>query len=49
MELARILIEQRRFKISDIAGMVGYANTSHFIAAFNKKYGATPGKFVQGR
>ena len=45
MELARILIEQRRFKISDIAGMVGYANTSHFIAAFSKKYGVTPGEY----
>ncbi|QOR35199.1 helix-turn-helix transcriptional regulator [Clostridium sp. 'deep sea'] len=47
MELARILIEQRRFKVSDIAGMVGYANTSHFISAFSKKYGVTPGKFAR--
>lgn len=45
MELARILIEQQRFKISHIAGMVGYANTSHFITAFTKKYGVTPGEF----
>lgn len=45
MELARLLIGQRRFKICDIAGMVGYANTSHFITAFSKKYGATPGEF----
>lgn len=47
MELARLLIEQQRFRISDIAGMVGYANTSHFISAFNKKYGATPGEFTK--
>lgn len=45
MELARVLLEQNRFKISDIAGMVGYENTSHFITAFQKKYGVTPGKY----
>ena len=45
MELAHILIEQQRFRVSDIAGMVGYTNTSHFIAAFTRKYGITPGKF----
>ena len=47
MELARLLIEQRRFKISDIAGMVGYVSTSHFITAFSKKYGVTPGEFTK--
>ena len=46
MELAYLLLEQRRFKVSDVAGMVGYANTSHFIAAFNKKYGVTPGELA---
>lgn len=47
MELALLLIEQRRFKISDIAGMVGYVSTSHFIAGFSKKYGVTPGEFAK--
>ncbi len=47
MELALVLLEQRRYKISDIAGLVGYANTSHFIAAFHKKYGFTPGEYAR--
>lgn len=47
MELAHILIGQKRFKVGDIAGLVGYSNVSHFIAAFNKKYGITPGKFSE--
>ncbi|MFV0414075.1 MAG: helix-turn-helix transcriptional regulator [Oscillospiraceae bacterium] len=44
MELAYLLLAQRRFRVGDVAGMVGYANTSHFIAAFSKKYGVTPGE-----
>lgn len=47
MEFARILLEQRRFKVGDIAGMVGYTNTGHFISAFNKKYGVTPGEVLR--
>lgn len=47
MELAQVLLEQRRFKVSDVAGMVGYENTSHFITAFQKKYGVTPGKYAK--
>ncbi len=47
MELALVLLEQRRYKIGDIAGLVGYANTSHFIAAFHKKYGFTPGEYAR--
>jgi len=46
MEMAKVLIEQKRFKVKDIAGLVGYSNTSHFIAAFRRKYGATPGELL---
>lgn len=49
MELAHILLEQQRFKVGDIAGMVGYANTGHFISAFSKKYGVTPGEVLRNR
>jgi len=45
MEYARILLEKKQYRVSDVAGMVGYANTSHFIAAFAKKYNTTPGEF----
>ena len=49
MELARILLEQRRFKVGDVSGMVGYANTGHFISAFSKKYGVTPGEILRSK
>lgn len=48
MEFAKELIGQQRFKISDIAGLTGYENTSHFITAFQKQYGITPGKLAKG-
>lgn len=48
MALAKELIGQQRFKISDIAGLAGYENTSHFITAFQKQYGITPGKLAKG-
>lgn len=47
MELARLLLEQGKFKVKDIAGMVGYANISHFIEAFQKKFGTTPGAYLR--
>ncbi|MDR1615872.1 MAG: AraC family transcriptional regulator [Syntrophomonadaceae bacterium] len=47
MELARLLLEQGKFKVTDIAGMVGYANASHFIEAFQKKFGMTPGVYLR--
>ena len=43
MEAARRLIERDGFKVKDAAWMVGYANASHFIAAFQKRFGVTPG------
>lgn len=47
MKLARLLLEQGKFKVTDISGMVGYTNTSHFIEAFYKKYGITPGAYLK--
>jgi AraC-like DNA-binding protein len=47
MEYARILLEKKQYRVSDVAGMVGYANTSHFITAYAKKYNTTPGEFMK--
>ncbi|PIE70001.1 MAG: hypothetical protein CSA22_10115 [Deltaproteobacteria bacterium] len=47
MEMARALLEQRRFTVGAVAGLVGYSNTSHFISRFSKKYGVTPGEFAR--
>ncbi len=48
MELARDMIESQKFNISEISDQVGYSTPSHFIAAFKKKYGTTPKKYMSG-
>ncbi len=36
-------------KVNEAAFDIGYANPSHFIAAFRKKFGVTPKKYVGGK
>ncbi|MFH1760669.1 MAG: AraC family transcriptional regulator [bacterium] len=45
MEKAIKLIAETNLKVLDIAMEVGYKNTKHFIRAFKKKQGITPGQF----
>lgn len=33
-----------QLKVKDVVWMVGYTNASHFIDAFKKRYGITPGE-----
>ncbi len=47
MERAKRLFEERDMKIKEVAGRVGYTNISHFIEAFRKKYGITPGNYLK--
>jgi AraC-like DNA-binding protein len=42
MERARRMLEERRFNVTEVAGTVGYANPSHFSAAFKRKFGVKP-------
>lgn len=44
MDAARRLIERDGCRVKDAAWKVGYANVSHFIEAFRKRFGVTPGK-----
>ncbi|MHA7964495.1 helix-turn-helix domain-containing protein [Paenibacillus sp. CAU 1782] len=44
METAVILLDSGKRKVKDAAWMVGYSNVSHFIKAFKKQYGCTPGE-----
>ena len=44
MEMAYRLLQKERYKVKDVVWMVGYSNTSHFIEAFKKRYGITPGE-----
>lgn len=45
MNTAKGLIDEREFKINEVAEQVGYSNVSHFIEAFRKKYGLTPKQY----
>lgn len=46
MEYARKLLATKKYNISETSFEVGYSTPSHFIAAFKKKYGATPKKYM---
>ena len=47
MEVARKLLESGVHNVNEVGLKVGYSTSSHFIAAFKKKYGTTPKKYVQ--
>lgn len=46
MELARKILENKDLNINEVSLKVGYSTPSHFIAAFKKKYGVTPKKYL---
>lgn len=46
MEVARKLLETGRYNVNEVGLKVGYSTSSHFIAAFKKKYGTTPKKYI---
>lgn len=48
MEVARQLLATGRHNVNEVGLKVGYSTASHFIAAFKKKFGTTPKKFLMG-
>jgi AraC-like DNA-binding protein len=46
MEFSRKLLATKKYNITEVSFEVGYSTPSHFIAAFKKKYGATPKKYL---
>ncbi len=42
LEEANVLIRSCKYSVSEVASLVGYENTSAFIAAFKKHFGLTP-------
>ncbi len=46
MEYARKMLETGKHNVSEVGLKVGYSTSSHFIAAFKKKYGTTPKKYL---
>ncbi|MDH7913631.1 AraC family transcriptional regulator [Winogradskyella sp. SYSU M77433] len=47
MEVARKLLESGENNVNEVGLKVGYSTSSHFIAAFKKKFGTTPKKYIQ--
>ena len=46
MNEARSMINSRQYNINEISLKLGYSTSSHFIAAFKKKFGTTPKKYL---
>lgn len=46
MEVARKLLESNQYNVNEVGLKIGYSTASHFIAAFRKKYGTTPKKYI---
>lgn len=46
MDFARKLLATKKYNIAETSFEVGYSTPSHFIAAFKKKFGSTPKKYM---
>jgi AraC-like DNA-binding protein len=46
MEYARKLLDSGEYNVNEVGLKVGYSTASHFIAAFKKKFGTTPKKYL---
>lgn len=46
MDVARKLLDSGSYNVNEVGLKIGYSTGSHFIAAFKKKYGTTPKKYL---
>jgi AraC-like DNA-binding protein len=46
LDHARLLLDSAKYQVNEVAYQIGYTNPSHFIAAFKKKFGVTPKKYL---
>ncbi|MEO1448269.1 MAG: AraC family transcriptional regulator [Bacteroidota bacterium] len=46
MEQARQKLDTMTFKVNEVSDALGYSSSSHFIAAFKRKFGITPKKYL---
>jgi len=46
LDYARKLLETKKHNIAEVSDLIGYSTSSHFIAAFKKKFGTTPKKYL---
>lgn len=49
LDHSRILLDAAKYQVNEVAYQIGYTNPSHFIAAFKKKFGVTPKKYLMGK
>jgi len=49
LDHGRVLLDSAKFQVNEVAYQIGYSNTSHFIAAFKKKFGVTPKKYLMSK
>lgn len=49
LDQARLLLDSGKYQVNEVSYRIGYANTSHFIAAFRKKFGVTPKKYLMNK
>ncbi|MBM3176919.1 MAG: helix-turn-helix transcriptional regulator [Bacteroidetes bacterium] len=49
LEQAKQMLDSGKLRVNEVAFKIGYANPSHFIAAFRKKFGSTPKKYLMNR
>ncbi|MBS1487893.1 MAG: helix-turn-helix transcriptional regulator [Bacteroidetes bacterium] len=49
LDHARVLLDTGKYQVAEVAYEIGYTNPSHFIAAFKKKFGVTPKKYLMGK
>ena len=47
LDHSKKLLEENRLNVSEIATQIGYSNSSHFIAAFKKRFDTTPKQFTK--
>lgn len=47
MEQAKKLLQEQQLNVNEIAVHLGYSTSSHFIAAFKRKFGITPKQFAK--
>ena len=47
MELAKKMLQERQLNVNELAIYLGYSTSSHFIAAFKRKFGTTPKQFAK--
>ncbi len=49
LDNARVLLDSKKYQVAEVAYRIGYTNPSHFIAAFKKKFGITPKKYLMAK